>query len=59
MNEKYNIIIVETKKEKDPSNDLFPQIFVLPYLTPINAAKESEILIIKSEDMIIFMSSKK
>ena len=55
----YKIIKVDKKNEKEPSNDLFAYIFVFPYLTPINAATESEILITSRDAIIRFISSKK
>ena len=54
----YKIIKVDKKNEKEPSSDLFPYIFVFPYLTPINAATESEILITRRDAIIRFISSK-
>ena len=50
------IIIVDTKKANDPSKVLPLYNFVFPYLTPIRAAKESEILIINNEDIITEIS---
>ena len=48
-----------TKKAKLPSKLLPLYIFVFPYLIPIIAAKESEMLIINSEERMIDLSSKK
>ena len=50
------IIIVDNKKANEPSKVLPLYIFVFPYLIPIRAAKESEMLIINKEDMIIEIS---
>jgi len=53
------IIIVDNKKANEPSKVLPLYSFVFPYLTPIRAAKESEILIINNEDIITEISLKR
>jgi len=49
---------VEIRNAKLPSKLLFLKIFVSPYLIPIIAAKESEIVIVKSDETIICLLSK-
>jgi len=50
---------VEIKNANEPSNVFSLYILVFPYLTPINAAKESEIHIINNDDIMIEISLKK